>query len=428
MSVKVEKTDEKNIIKLTVEVPAEEFTAALNQAFNHNKKNINVPGFRKGHATRVMVEKIYGKGAFYEEAAQIVVNGSYRQAVEESKEDIVSGPAINIVEMEEGKTFVYEATVAVKPEVELGEYKGITVEKADDQVTDEDVENELKNIADRSARLVDVTDEIKSGDQTVIDFKGTVDGTAFNGGTAEDYPLTIGSNQFIPGFEDQIIGHKTGETFDVNVKFPEDYHAKDLAGKDAVFAVTVKSAKQKELPEINDEFADNHSEFSTLAEMKEDLKKKVQERKTAAAKTENENKVVEKVVENAKVELPQPMVDTECRSMIDNYANQLQSQGLSLQDYLKYTGQTIDSMMEQLKPNAVKNITTGLVLEAVAKAENIEVSDEDFEKEVQHMADQYKIELEQMKKFVTEDQKEQIVEGLARTKAIDFLVGAANLQ
>ncbi|MDD6196055.1 MAG: trigger factor [[Clostridium] aminophilum] len=428
MSVKVEKTDEKNIIKLTVEVPAEEFTAALNQAFNHNKKNINVPGFRKGHATRMMVEKIYGKGAFYEEAAQIVVNGSYRQAVEESKEDIVSGPAINIVEMEEGKTFVYEATVAVKPEVELGEYKGITVEKADDQVTDEDVENELKNIADRSARLVDVTDEIKSGDQTVIDFKGTVDGTAFNGGTAEDYPLTIGSNQFIPGFEDQIIGHKTGETFDVNVKFPEDYHAKDLAGKDAVFAVTVKSAKQKELPEINDEFADNHSEFSTLAEMKEDLKKKVQERKTAAAKTENENKVVEKVVENAKVELPQPMVDTECRSMIDNYANQLQSQGLSLQDYLKYTGQTIDSMMEQLKPNAVKNITTGLVLEAVAKAENIEVSDEDFEKEVQHMADQYKIELEQMKKFVTEDQKEQIVEGLARTKAIDFLVGAANLQ
>ena len=428
MSVKVEKTDEKNIIKLTVEVPAEEFTAALNQAFNHNKKNINVPGFRKGHATRMIVEKIYGKGAFYEEAAQIVVNGSYRQAVEESKEDIVSGPAINIVEMEEGKTFVYEATVAVKPEVELGEYKGITVEKADDQVTDEDVENELKNIADRSARLVDVTDEIKSGDQTVIDFKGTVDGTAFNGGTAEDYPLTIGSNQFIPGFEDQIIGHKTGETFDVNVKFPEDYHAKDLAGKDAVFAVTVKSAKQKELPEINDEFADNHSEFSTLAEMKEDLKKKVQERKTAAAKTENENKVVEKVVENAKVELPQPMVDTECRSMIDNYANQLQSQGLSLQDYLKYTGQTIDSMMEQLKPNAVKNITTGLVLEAVAKAENIEVSDEDFEKEVQHMADQYKIELEQMKKFVTEDQKEQIVEGLARTKAIDFLVGAANLQ
>ncbi|MCR4628508.1 MAG: trigger factor [Clostridium sp.] len=428
MSVKVEKTDEKNIIKLTVEVPAEEFTAALNQAFNHNKKNINVPGFRKGHATRTMVEKIYGKGAFYEEAAQIVVNGSYRQAVEESKEDIVSGPAINIVEMEEGKTFVYEATVAVKPEVELGEYKGITVEKADDQVTDEDVENELKNIADRSARLVDVTEEIKSGDQTVIDFKGTVDGTAFNGGTAEDYPLTIGSNQFIPGFEDQIIGHKTGETFDVNVKFPEDYHAKDLAGKDAVFAVTVKSAKQKELPEINDEFADNHSEFSTLAEMKEDLKKKVQERKTAAAKTENENKVVEKVVENAKVELPQPMVDTECRSMIDNYANQLQSQGLSLQDYLKYTGQTIDSMMEQLKPNAVKNITTGLVLEAVAKSENIEVSDEDFEKEVQHMADQYKIELEQMKKFVTEDQKEQIVEGLARTKAIDFLVGAANLQ
>lgn len=428
MSVKVEKTDEKNIIKLTVEVPAEEFTAALNQAFNHNKKNINVPGFRKGHATRTMVEKIYGKGAFYEEAAQIVVNGSYRQAVEESKEDIVSGPAINIVEMEEGKTFVYEATVAVKPEVELGEYKGITVEKADDQVTDEDVENELKNIADRSARLVDVTEEIKSGDQTVIDFKGTVDGTAFNGGTAEDYPLTIGSNQFIPGFEDQIIGHKTGETFDVNVKFPEDYHAKDLAGKDAVFAVTVKSAKQKELPEINDEFADNHSEFSTLAEMKEDLKKKVQERKIAAAKTENENKVVEKVVENAKVELPQPMVDTECRSMIDNYANQLQSQGLSLQDYLKYTGQTIDSMMEQLKPNAVKNITTGLVLEAVAKAENIEVSDEDFEKEVQHMADQYKIELEQMKKFVTEDQKEQIVEGLARTKAIDFLVGAANLQ
>ncbi|SFR69192.1 trigger factor [[Clostridium] aminophilum] len=428
MSVKVEKTDEKNIIKLTVEVPAEEFTAALNQAFNHNKKNINVPGFRKGHATRTMVEKIYGKGAFYEEAAQIVVNGSYRQAVEESKEDIVSGPAINIVEMEEGKTFVYEATVAVKPEVELGEYKGITVEKADDQVTDEDVENELKNIADRSARLVDVTGEIKSGDQTVIDFKGTVDGTAFSGGTAEDYPLTIGSNQFIPGFEDQIIGHKTGETFDVNVKFPEDYHAKDLAGKDAVFAVTVKSAKQKELPEINDEFADNHSEFSTLAEMKEDLKKKVQERKTAAAKTENENKVVEKVVENAKVELPQPMVDTECRSMIDNYANQLQSQGLSLQDYLKYTGQTIDSMMEQLKPNAVKNITTGLVLEAVAKAENIEVSDEDFEKEVQHMADQYKIELEQMKKFVTEDQKEQIVEGLARTKAIDFLVGAANLQ
>ena len=428
MSVKTEKLEEKNMIKLTVEVPAEDFNEAIKKAYNQNKGRFNVPGFRKGKAPLQIIEKMYGAGLFYEDAANTCINDSYPKAVEESGEDIVSSPKIEVEQMEKGKSFIYTAEVAVKPEVTLGEYKGVEVKKADAAVTDEDVEKELQAARERASRLVDITDRpVQDGDQTTIDFKGYVDGKAFEGGEGFDYPLTIGSHSFIEGFEEQLIGKNIGEACEVNVTFPTEYHAEKLAGKPAKFDVTVKSIKEKELPELNDEFADNVSDFSTLEEYKADLKTQLEDRKMRAATTENENNVVDKVVANAQMDLPKAMIDTEARSMADEYAQRLQNQGLNINDYLKYTGQTVEKLLEQLTPEAEKRIRTRLVLEKVAETENIEVNDEIYAEQLEKMAKDYQIDLDRFKSFITPDQEKQIRGDLKIQQAIDFLMAEAKL-
>ena len=428
MSVKTEKLEEKNMIKLTGEVPAEDFNEAIKKAYNQNKGRFNVPGFRKGKAPLQIIEKMYGAGLFYEDAANTCINDSYPKAVDESGEDIVSSPKIEVEQMEKGKSFIYTAEVAVKPEVTLGEYKGVEVKKADAAVTDEDVEKELQAARERASRLVDITDRpVQDGDQTTIDFKGYVDGKAFEGGEGFDYPLTIGSHSFIEGFEEQLIGKNIGEACEVNVTFPTEYHAEELAGKPAKFDVTVKSIKEKELPELNDEFADNVSDFSTLEEYKADLKTQLEDRKMRAATTENENNVVDKVVANAQMDLPKAMIDTEARSMADEYAQRLQNQGLNINDYLKYTGQTVEKLLEQLTPEAEKRIRTRLVLEKVAETENIEVNDEIYAEQLEKMAKDYQIDLDRFKSFITPDQEKQIRGDLKIQQAIDFLMAEAKL-
>ena len=396
----------RSVAPIRLEVPAEDFNEAIKKAYNQNKGRFNVPGFRKGKAPLQIIEKMYGAGLFYEDAANTCINDSYPKAVEESGEDIVSSPKIEVEQMEKGKSFIYTAEVAVKPEVTLGEYKGVEVKKADAAVTDEDVEKELQAARERASRLVDITDRpVQDGDQTTIDFKGYVDGKAFEGGEGFDYPLTIGSHSFIEGFEEQLIGKNIGEACEVNVTFPTEYHAEELAGKPAKFDVTVKSIKEKELPELNDEFADNVSDFSTLEEYKADLKTQLEDRKMRAATTENENNVVDKVVANAQMDLPKAMIDTEARSMADEYAQRLQNQGLNINDYLKYTGQTVEKLLEQLTPEAEKRIRTRLVLEKVAETENIEVNDEIYAEQLEKMAKDYQIDLDRFKSFITPDQE-----------------------
>ena len=391
MSVQVEK-QEKNMAKLTVEVPAEQFVDAIKKAYNKNKNRFNVPGFRRGKAPQMMIEKMYGVGVFYEDAADEAINETYAEAMKESGLDIVSRPEITIEQIEKGKAFIYTATVAVKPEVTLGQYKGIEVEKADAEVKEEDVETELKRVQNQNARLISVTDRpVAKDDQVVIDFDGSVDGKAFDGGKAEDYPLTIGSHAFIDTFEDQLIGKNIGEECEVNVTFPQEYHAKELAGKPAVFKVKIKEIKVRELPELNDEFASEVSDFETLEEYKKDVEAKIAERKQKAAATENENRVVDKVVEGASMEIPDRMIDGQVENMIQDTARRMQSQGLDLQQYLKYTGMTLDQMKEQARPQAIKRIQTRLVLEAVAKAENIQISDEKLDEEIGKMAQSYQM-------------------------------------
>ena len=415
MSLQVEKL-EKNMAKLTVEVPAEQFEKALTTAFNKNKSRFNIPGFRKGKAPQAMVEKMYGVEVLYEDAINEALDATYGDAVTESKLDVVSRPEIDVVQVEKGKELIYTATVAVKPEVTLGEYKGIEVEKASAEVSDEDIEAELKKVQEQNSRLITVEDRaVEDGDQTVVDFEGFVDGTPFEGGKGEDYPLTIGSHSFIDTFEEQLIGKNIGEECEVNVTFPEEYHAKELAGKPAVFKVTVKEIKRKELPEINDEFAGEVSEFETLEEYKNDVKAKLSLTKQKEAATENENHVVDKVVENATMDIPEPMIDSQVNNMVNDYARRMQSQGLSLEQYLQFTGMTIDTLKEQMKPQAVKRIQTRLVLEAIVKAENITVSDEAVEKEIADMAESYKMEVAQIKEY------------MAVQEAVDFLVAEAKL-
>ncbi|WP_194609404.1 trigger factor [Clostridium vitabionis] len=428
MSVKVEQLEEKNMIKLTIEVPAEKFDAAIQKAYNHDKNRFNIPGFRKGKAPLQMFEKMYGLGMFYDAAANTVINESYPDAVKESKEEIVSNPKIDVVQIEKGKDFIYTAEVATKPEITLGEYKGLEIKKPDTEVTDEDINKELENARNRAARKVEVTDRpVKDGDETVIDFKGFVDGKPFEGGEGEDYPLTIGSHQFIEGFEEQLIGKNLNEKNEINVTFPKEYHVADLAGKPATFEVTVKKITEKQLPELNDEFADNVSDFSTLEEYKADLKKKIGERKEREAKTQTENEAVDKAIENASIELPKAMVDTEARGIVDEYAQRLRSQGLNLADYMKYTGQTMDKLLEQVTPDAEKRIKTRLVLEKVAEAENIQVSDEDYNSQIEKMAADYNTDAEKFKKFIDESQETQIKEDMKVQKAIDLLVDQAKL-
>ena len=427
MSVQVEKL-EKNMAKLTVEVSAEDFKAAIKKAFNKNKNRFSIPGFRKGKAPQAMIEKMYGEGVFYEDAADEAINASYAEAMKESGLDIVSRPEVTIEKIGKDEPFVYSVLVAVKPEVTLGQYKGVEVEKADASVSAEDVEAELKKVQEQNARLLTVEDRgVEDGDQTVIDFEGFVDGKGFEGGKAEDYPLTIGSHSFIDTFEEQLIGKKIGEECEVNVTFPTEYHAADLAGKPATFKVTVKEIKVKELPELNDEFASEVSEFDTLDEYKKDVEKKLAEKKEIEANSKNEDAVVAKVVENASMEIPDKMIDAQAENMVQDMARRMQSQGLSLDMYLKYTGMTVEQMKEQARPDAEKRIRTRLVLEAVAQAENIQISDEKVDEEVAKMAEAYKMEVDKLKSYMSESDIKQMKEDLAVQQAVDLLVAEAKL-
>ena len=427
MSLQVEKL-EKNMAKLTIEVPAEEFDAAIKNAYNKNKNKFSIPGFRKGKAPLAMLEKMYGAGIFYEDAANDVIDASYPKAAEESKEEIVSTPEIKVTQIEKGKAFIYEATVALKPEVTLGEYKGVEVKKAEAVVTDEDVENELTAARKKNGRLIDVEDgAIEDGDNTIIDFTGYIDDKTFDGGAGTDYPLVIGSHSFIDTFEDQLVGKNIGEDVEVNVTFPAEYHAAELAGKPATFKVKIKEIKMKELPELNDEFASEVSEFETLDAYKEDVKNKLAETKQAQATAENENNVVQKVVDNAQMDIPAPMVDEQVRNMIEDYARRLQSQGISFDQYLQFTGSTIEQLQEQMRPQAELRLRTRLVLEAVVAAEKIEPSDELVDAEIKKMSENYKMDAEQIKTIMGEAGMAQMKADMAVQEAVDFLVAEAKL-
>lgn len=422
MSLQVEKL-EKNMAKLTVEVSAEEMEKAVEKAYQKNKGQISIPGFRKGKVPRTMVEKMYGKGIFLEEAANSVIPSAYEKALEECEEEIVSSPEIEVVELVPEKPFIFTALVALKPEIELGKYKGVTVEKEDTTVSEEEVTAEIEKERERNARTISVEDRpVKDGDMTVIDFEGSVDGEAFEGGKGESYPLTIGSGAFIPGFEEQVVGAKLEEEIEVNVTFPEDYHAEELAGKAAVFKVTVKEIKEKELPELDDEFAAEVSEFDTLAEYKEDVQKKLTEKKEEEAKNAKESKVIEAIVEDSKMEIPDAMISTTQRQMVDEFAQRIQMQGLSLEQYFQFTGLNPEKMMEQVKPQAEARIKSRLVLEAVVKAENIEATEEDFDKEIERMASVYQMEADKVRETVGEHGKKEIMKDLAVAKAAEFVV------
>ena len=427
MSVQVEKL-EKNMAKLTIEVDTAQFEDAMKKAFNKNKNKFNIPGFRKGKAPRAMIEKMYGEGIFYEDAADEAINATCMQAMNESELEIVSRPEVSVEQIGKDKPFIYTAIVAIRPEVTLGEYKGIEVEKAEAAVAAEDVDAELKRVQEQNARQITVEDRpVADGDQTVIDFEGFVDGKSFDGGKAEDYALTIGSHSFIDTFEEQLIGKSIGEECEVNVTFPEEYHAAELAGKPATFKVTVKEIKVKELPELDDEFAGEVSEFDTLDEYKKDIEAKILERKQKEAATENENRVIEKVVANATMEIPDKMVEGQIDNMVQDTARRMQSQGLSMEMYMKYTGMTMESMREQMQPQALKRIQTRLVLEEVAKAENIQVSDERLDEEIAKMAASYQMEADKLKEYMSDHDKDQMKEDLAVQEAVDFLVAEAKL-
>ena len=427
MSVQVEKL-EKNMAKLTIEVDTAQFEDAMKKAFNKNKNKFNIPGFRKGKAPRAMIEKMYGEGIFYEDAADEAINATCMQAMNESELEIVSRPEVSVEQIGKDKPFIYTAIVAITPEVTLGEYKGIEVEKAEAAVAAEDVDAELKRVQEQNARQITVEDRpVADGDQTVIDFEGFVDGKSFDGGKAEDYALTIGSHSFIDTFEEQLIGKNIGEESEVNVTFPEEYHAAELAGKPATFKVTVKEIKVKELPELDDEFAGEVSEFDTLDEYKKDIEAKILERKQKEAATENKNRVIEKVVANATMEIPDKMVEGQIDNMVQDTARRMQSQGLSMEMYMKYTGMTMESMREQMQPQALKRIQTRLVLEEVAKAENIQVSDERLDEEIAKMAASYQMEADKLKEYMSDHDKDQMKEDLAVQEAVDFLVAEAKL-
>ena len=425
MSFKVEELG-KNMVKLTIEVAAEEFEKAMETAYQKNKNKLSVQGFRKGKAPRSVVEKMYGPGVFYEDAANEVIPDAYEKAAVESGLDIVSRPEIDLVQVEKGKEFIFTAEVAVKPEVTLGEYKGVEVEKTEVNVTEEEVDAELNRVREQNARILTVDDRpVADGDETVIDFEGFVDGTPFAGGKGEDYRLVIGSHSFIDTFEEQLIGKNIGDEVDVIVTFPTEYHAAELAGKPALFKVKIKAITAKELPELDDEFAVDVSEFDTLAEYKEDIKKNLLEKKEKEAKTVKEDAVVDKIIESSTMEIPDAMVDSQTRQMAEEYAQRLQMQGLSLEQYFKFTGMNANSFMETLKPQALKRIQCRLVLEAIAKAENIAVSDEELDKEFDVMAQSYRMEKDKLIELVGEKEKEQIKMDVAVQKAVDLVRDAA---
>ena len=425
MSLQVEKL-EKNMAKLTIEVSAEDLDKAMEKAYQKQKSRISLPGFRKGKAPRKMIESMYGKGVFMEDAVNSLVPQEYTKALGECDLEIVSQPEINVTQMEPGKALIFTADVAVKPEVTLGDYKGVEVPKSEIAVTDEEVDAEVKKEQDKNARTVAVEDRAAAnGDITTIDFEGFVDGVAFEGGKGTDYALTLGSGTFIPGFEDQLVGANTGDHVEVKVTFPEEYQAKELAGKEAVFQCDVKKIETKEVPELDDEFAKDVSEFDTLAEYKEDVKKKLTEKKEKEARTAKENAAVDKAIENAQMDIPELMTKTECRQMMDDFSRRMQQQGLSMEQYFQFTGQSIDKMMEDMKPQALKRIQTRLVLEKIAEVENIQPTEEEVNEEISKMAEMYKMEADKLKDLIGENEMEQMKKDMAVQKAVTLVADAA---
>ena len=422
MSLQVEKL-EKNMAKLTIEVPADDLEKALQSAYMKQKNKISLPGFRKGKVPRQMIEKMYGAEIFYDDAANELIPKAYAEAYDEAELDIVSRPEINVVQIEKGKPFIFTADVATKPEVTLGEYKGLEIEKVSTRVTQKEVDAKIQEEAEKNARTITVTDRpVQDGDEVILDFEGFVDGVAFEGGKGENYPLTIGSGSFIPGFEEQLVGAEAEKEMEVKVTFPEDYHAEDLKGKEAVFKCTVQESKAKELPELDDEFAAEVSEFDTLEEYKADIKAKIKDQKASEGKRKQEDQAVDAAVKNAQYEIPQPMIETQVMQMADDFAQRIQSQGISLEQYFQFTGMTADKMMDELRPQAIKRIETRLVLEAIAKAENIEISDEKLDEELAKMAESYKMEVDKLKEFMGENEKKQMKEDMAVQEAVTFLV------
>lgn len=422
MSLQVENL-EKNMAKLTIEVPASEFEKALQSAYNKQKKSISVPGFRKGKVPRQMVEKMYGPEIFYEDAANELIPTAYEEELKNCDLEIVSRPTVDIVQIKKGENFIFTAEVAVKPEVTLGEYKGMEVDKTSTRVTQKEVEAKIKEEAEKNARTVTVEGRpVQDGDEVILDFEGFVDGEAFEGGKGENYPLTIGSGSFIPGFEEQLVGAEAEKEVEVKVTFPEEYHAEELKGKDAVFKCTIHEIKEKQIPEIDDEFAAEVSEFDTLDEYKADVKAKIKEQKENEGKQKKEDQAVEKAVANATMEIPEAMIDEQVRQMVNEFAQNMQYQGISFEQYCQITGMTLEKIQEETRPQAVKRIETRLVLEAIAKAENIEVAEERLDEEIKKMAESYNMEADKLKELMGEEEKKQMMEDIAVQDAVTFLV------
>ena len=422
MSLQVENL-EKNMAKLTIEVPASEFEKALQSAYNKQKKSISVPGFRKGKVPRQMVEKMYGPEIFYEDAANELIPTAYEEELKNCDLEIVSRPTVDIVQIKKGENFIFTAEVAVKPEVTLGEYKGMEVDKTSTRVTQKEVEAKIKEEAEKNARTVTVEGRpVQDGDEVILDFEGFVDGEAFEGGKGENYPLTIGSGSFIPGFEEQLVGAEAEKEVEVKVTFSEEYHAEELKGKDAVFKCTIHEIKEKQIPEIDDEFAAEVSEFDTLDEYKADVKAKIKEQKENEGKQKKEDQAVEKAVANAAMEIPEAMIDEQVRQMVNEFAQNMQYQGISFEQYCQITGMTLEKVQEETRPQAVKRIETRLVLEAIAKAENIEVTEERLDEEIKKMAESYNMEADKLKELMGEEEKKQMMEDIAVQDAVTFLV------
>ena len=425
MSLQVEKM-EKNMAKLTIEVAAEDLEKAMQNAYQKAKGRISIPGFRKGKAPRKMIEQMYGKGVFLEDAVNALIPEHYSKALAECELEIVSQPTIDITQAEPGKAFIFTAEVATKPEVTLGDYKGVEVPKTEITVTDEDVDAEIKKEQEKNSRTINVEDRgAQLQDVVTIDFEGSVDGVPFDGGQATEYPLTLGSNTFIPGFEDQLVGAKVGDDVDVKVTFPEEYQAKELAGKEAIFKCAVKKIEAKELPELDDDFAKDVSEFDTLAEYKEHIKTNLVERKENEAKRAKEDAAVDKAIENAQMDIPEAMLMTQCRQMLDDFSRRMQSQGLSMDQYFQFTGMTAEKMMEDMKPQALKRIQTRLVLEKVAEVENIQPTEEEVNEEISKMAEAYKMEADKLKELLGERELEQMKKDMAVQKAVTVIADAA---
>ncbi|MCR5399690.1 MAG: trigger factor [Lachnospiraceae bacterium] len=422
MSVKVEKLDN-NMAKLIIEVAWADFNGAIEKVYQKQRKNITIPGFRKGKAPRMMIEKMYGKEVFFEDAANEIIPDAYEKAYDECGENIVSTPKVEVVQLEYDKPFIFSAEVALKPEVTLGKYKGVKIDKVDATVSDEDVDKAVEAERERNARSISVTDRaVKDGDDIILDFEGFVDGVAFNGGKGENYPLTIGSGQFIPGFEDQLIGKEIGTEVEVNVTFPEDYQSEELKGKAATFKCTVKEIKEKELPELDDEFASEVSEFDTLDEYKADVRKKLEEKKAADAKNAKEDAVIQAIIDDAKMDIPEAMLETQKRQLAEEFAQRIQAQGLSFEQYMQFTGMTAEAFLEQVAPQAKQRIESRLVLEAVAAAEGLEATEEDFDKEVDKLVESYKMEKDKVLEMIGEEAKKQMMEDIVVSKAVDFVV------